>query len=225
MRSDNDAASRGRKMVGGGKKKIAPGDAAPSAATEVVSMHGMAFTTVVDNAGAGRLRQTAWGDSSKRSMNDASATLAALAGVDRKERQLHILVPRYDKKGWKHKNVGVYPDFIPEELDGVLPEDDYEAAARELNAKAEQLQAKLGSTLVTRALLFLGAFGILLPWLLALPRIQYEPPPPNATDALNFVNSTNVTCVNCVPENLISVILDVRLHPKTTIFHRFPAEK
>ena len=101
----------------------------------------------------------------------------------------------------------------------MLPEDDYEAAARELNAKATQLQSKLGSTLVTRALLFVSAFGILLPWLLALPRIQYEPPPPNETAAITSTdwsdelngrteNSTNVTCVNCVPENSISVIIE-----------------
>ena len=219
--------------AGGKKSAVAPANAkkkkkkgnAPSAAdTQVVIMHGMAFHTVVDNAGVGRLRQTAWGSDAPR--KSESAALALEAGVDRKERQFHILEPIYDGKGWKHKNVGTYPEYIPEELEGVLPEDDYEYAARNLNAKAEALTAKLLNTVVTRGLLFLSSFALLLPHLLALPRIQYEPPPPNATELAGIdrsaelnddgeevdpsavSNSTNATCVNCVPENKVSVIIE-----------------
>jgi hypothetical protein len=208
--------------MGGGGKKIAPGKSsrkcgkrAAVAPTQLVTMHGMVFDTVVDNAGVGRLRQTAWG-SDGRAQSEA-AVLAIEAGVDRKERQFCILQPMYDGKGWKHKNVGTYPEFIPEELEGVLPEDDYEKTAQELNVKAEGLAAKLLEIVVTRVLVSVCSLSLFVPLLIALPRIQYEPPPSNATDLagrdwsaeLNSEgqNSTNITCINCVPENKVAVVL------------------
>jgi hypothetical protein len=208
--------------MGRGGKKTSPGKGARTsgkrtaavAPTQQVTMHGMVFDTVVDNDGVGRLRQTAWSSGAARS---EAAVLAIEAGVDRKERQFHILQPIYDAKGWKHKNVGTYPEFIPEELEGVLRDDDYKKTVQELNTKAEALAAKLLQTVVTRALAFVCSLALFVPLLSALPRIQYEPPPPNATDLagrdwsteLNSEgqNHTNTSCINCVPENKVKVLL------------------
>lgn len=198
--------------MSGGGRTIAPahgsrkrGKYKPEvAATQTVKMHGMVFETVVDNAGVGRLRQTAWGSQGK------GRSEAFEAGVDRKDRQFHIIQPIYDNRGWKHKNVGTYPELIPEDLKRVMPEDHYDKTARKLNRVAEALAAKLLHTVTTQALVFfVGLLAVLVPLLLALPRIQYEPPAPNntnhaGTDAAN-ASSTNSTCVDCVPQGVVEL--------------------
>ena len=218
-------------MGGGSRAQVAPDEEA-AVSTEIIQIHGMSLSTVIDDSGgAGHQVHKAWLEGATDGAHESGG-----AAEVRGERQFHIMQPQFPGQGWKHKNVGRYPEYLPPELAGVLPADDYEDTASRLNGKVEALEARLKSLMGSRCLLLILALGLLTPLGLATPRILAHLDNSTAVVALapaagNSSNSSLPTlaalgeacarhadcatdncvgrlcepCVNCLPEVVVSV--------------------